>query len=508
MTRTCPPVPFSSHRSNIQNVLKNKIQSGLLSAQNNQEDTTMVVEERKSETKTETHTTPIYSTTAHSIPLSMVKTGMEVETPSQPFAYSPSELTSVSMLKLVFQCEDALVIEAIPSTATCKQVRQYVVQQALFPSIQSVLGWRLFFSNALLDDNKLISEYNLPQGALLQICFVEGDAMSEEQNKPYINAATYPAVYDKNGIRKTLIRVIEHSKTIPKASEPLVLPVETQHVEETTVSSKPAEFVEDYFPILRREGYYMVPSHFDMRHMTKEDLQHVKAFTVGREGAGEICWDGETDVTFLNLDERVVIERDLTGTPFVTVYPQELYMNVLPPVGCELNKPAVVRLFNMYPRTSRSEAGLKRYEAKLRKMIEAMGAEWIGYDGSTGILELRVAHFSRVCNRGVFWIPLFVATWRYFRTGFFLRSSHCNCFFNRRDRRRSRWFHRADNAANSEQNGIRAHPFLPGCFVRGVLESAVRNPFVFDGQRSESTRRNEYEQGVDVELRRIRPVCV
>ena len=116
----------------------------------------MVVEERKSETKTETHTTPIYSTTAHSIPLSMVKTGMEVETPSQPFAYSPSELTSVSMLKLVFQCEDALVIEAIPSTATCKQVRQYVVQQALFPSIQSVLGWRLFFSNALLDDSKLI----------------------------------------------------------------------------------------------------------------------------------------------------------------------------------------------------------------------------------------------------------------------------------------------------------------------------------------------------------------
>lgn len=442
----------------------------------------MVVEEKKSEKKTEMQTSPLYTSTVHSIPLSMVKTGMEVEAPSEPFAYSPSELTSVSMLKLVFQCEDSLMIEAIPSTATCKQVRQYVVQKALFPTIQSILGWRLFFSSVLLDDNKLISEYSLPQGALLQICFIEGDAMSEGQSKTYINAATYPAMYDKDGTRKTLIRVIEHSKRTPKASEPLVLPVETQHMEETTVSSKPMEFVEDYFPILRREGYYMVPSHFDMRHMTKEDLQHVEAFTVGREGAGEICWDEETDVTFLNLDERVIIERDLIGIPFVTVYPQELYMNVLPPVGCELNKPATVRLFNMFPRTSRSESGLKRYETMLHKMVDMKGAEWIGYNGSTGILEFRVAHFWCVCKRGVFWIPLFFASWRYFRTGFFLRSLHCYSFFNWQDSRRSHWFHKADNAANREQNEIRTHPLLLVCFVSGVLETTIRDALFFDGK--------------------------
>ena len=148
--------------------------------------------------------------------------------------------------------------------------------------------------------------------------------------------------------------------------------------------------------MLRRAGYYMRPDHYTMSEMEGTELAAVREFTVGKEGDGEICWEGETDVRGLNLDERVLIGRDLNGVPFVHVYPPEVYLNVLPPEGVELNERARISLFNVFPRGLRGDAGMERFAERLRRQVEASGGEWVDYDVHRGILQFIVNHFWRV----------------------------------------------------------------------------------------------------------------
>ena len=134
----------------------------------------------------------------------------------------------------------------------------------------------------------------------------------------------------------------------------------------------------------------------DFKPLNETELAAVKDFTVGKEGDGEVCWEGETDVRGLDLDERVLIGRDLNGVPFVQVYPPEVYLNVLPPEGVELNKRARVSLFNLFPRGLRGDAGMERFAERLRRQVEASGGEWVDYDIHRGILQFIVNHFWRV----------------------------------------------------------------------------------------------------------------
>ncbi|KAK8819531.1 hypothetical protein WA556_002718, partial [Blastocystis sp. ATCC 50177/Nand II] len=381
--------------SNIRKVLKNKIQSGLAAAANGPQETPSAIQTSQTEKKPGTvidYSYPAQSSSSTPVPLSLVNTEMNVAFPEHQYIPSCFDSACNAFVKLVFQYEQTVVMEDIPLTATCREVRNYLVQKSLFPILPSLTGWRLLFSSVILDDDMPISTYSLPQCARIQICRIDEEETPTLPKRPYLNAATTPAIPLPNGAKRVLLRTIEHSKEVAPSSVVLVAPTEATVREEAAVVTKPVEYEDDYFPVLRREGYYMRPSHFDMRELSKEQLQHLRRFTVGREGAGEICWEGETDVTYLNLDERVLIERDLQGIPYVHVYPPELFMNVLPPVGSELNKTATVRLFNMFPRTARSESGLQRYADMLRRQVEAMGAEWIGYNGDQGIMEFRIQH--------------------------------------------------------------------------------------------------------------------
>lgn len=271
--------------------------------------------------------------------------------------------------------------------------RHSLLSKGLLRGVSSLTGWRLQFNGVTLDDAAPLHTLSLPPGAL--ICTISVHDSHEIVFAPPsfdgINAAIVPPV--NNAI---YFRSIERSKVSP--TQPAAEIPESTFASELAQPRGPevkeAEY--DYFPILHRPGYYMVPSHFDMASKSQTEVASLEGFTVGHEGVGEICWEGITDACYLNLDHRVVIEKDLHGVPYVQLYPPELYLRPMPPVGCELNKRAVVRLFNMYPMTLRSDEGMARYEEMLRRMVESMGGEWIGYNRENAILEFRVEHFLTV----------------------------------------------------------------------------------------------------------------
>lgn len=56
--------------------------------------------------------------------------------------------------------------------------------------------------------------------------------------------------------------------------------------------------------VLRRHGYYTLPSMEELADITDKDgVCVVENFVVGREGFGNVLFLGKTDVTGMNLDE-------------------------------------------------------------------------------------------------------------------------------------------------------------------------------------------------------------
>jgi len=75
--------------------------------------------------------------------------------------------------------------------------------------------------------------------------------------------------------------------------------------------------------------------------MTLRELQHVPQFSI-KNIHGEIAFDGETDLTDVDLAKIVTIEQGSAE-----VYADEDPTTVKPPIGQKLNKPAVITLYNM-----------------------------------------------------------------------------------------------------------------------------------------------------------------
>jgi len=61
-----------------------------------------------------------------------------------------------------------------------------------------------------------------------------------------------------------------------------------------------------------------------------------------------------------------------------------------PQVGRGLNKPALVRLLNCQPKREQARV---EFDAKVRKVCERNGAEFVSYTADTGERVFRVAHF-------------------------------------------------------------------------------------------------------------------
>ena len=134
-------------------------------------------------------------------------------------------------------------------------------------------------------------------------------------------------------------------------------------------------------PKLTRPGYSTDPPLAVMSHMSLAELQRVRDFAVRNEN-GEIVFEGETNVAGLDLDAIVQIEPKA-----VVLYPEGTSK---PQVGRGLNKSALVRLLNCQPKREQARV---EFEAKVRKVCERNGAEFVSYAADTGEWIFRVAHF-------------------------------------------------------------------------------------------------------------------
>uniref|UniRef100_A0A8C9EQM7 Nuclear pore complex protein Nup98-Nup96 n=1 Tax=Pavo cristatus TaxID=9049 RepID=A0A8C9EQM7_PAVCR len=121
----------------------------------------------------------------------------------------------------------------------------------------------------------------------------------------------------------------------------------------------------------------------------------VTDFTIGRKGYGSIFFEGEVNLTNLNLDDIVHIRRKE-----VIVYPDD---ERKPPIGEGLNRRAEVTLDGVWP-TDKTSRGLIKsperlaemnYEGRLESVSRKQGARFKEYRPETGSWVFKVAHFSK-----------------------------------------------------------------------------------------------------------------
>ncbi|NWU85362.1 NUP98 protein, partial [Onychorhynchus coronatus] len=148
--------------------------------------------------------------------------------------------------------------------------------------------------------------------------------------------------------------------------------------------------------VLTRAGYYTIPSMEELGRFTNDRNECIVTdFTIGRRGYGSIYFEGEVNLTNLNLDEIVHIRRKE-----VIVYPDD---ERKPPIGEGLNRRAEVTLDGVWPTDKTSRCLIKsperlaemNYEGRLEAVSRKQGARFKEYRPETGSWVFKVAHFSK-----------------------------------------------------------------------------------------------------------------
>uniref|UniRef100_A0A8C5T9W2 Nuclear pore complex protein Nup98-Nup96 n=1 Tax=Malurus cyaneus samueli TaxID=2593467 RepID=A0A8C5T9W2_9PASS len=148
--------------------------------------------------------------------------------------------------------------------------------------------------------------------------------------------------------------------------------------------------------VLTRAGYYTIPSLEELARLTNDRNECIVTdFTIGRKGYGSIYFEGEVNLTNLNLDEIVHIRRKE-----VIVYPDD---ERKPPIGEGLNRRAEVTLDGVWPTDKTSRCLIKsperlaemNYEGRLEAVSRKQGARFKEYRPETGSWVFKVAHFSK-----------------------------------------------------------------------------------------------------------------
>ncbi|XP_017031633.1 nuclear pore complex protein Nup98-Nup96 [Drosophila kikkawai] len=148
--------------------------------------------------------------------------------------------------------------------------------------------------------------------------------------------------------------------------------------------------------VLRRVGYYTIPTLDDLRSYLAEDGSCVVPnFTVGREGYGNVFFGKELDVAGLNIDEIVHFRNRE-----IIIYPDD---DNKPPIGQGLNRDAQVTLDQVWPLDKTKHEAIKEpqrllemdWEGKLRRVCDKNDTRFIEYRPETGSWVFRVKHFSK-----------------------------------------------------------------------------------------------------------------
>ncbi|XP_022421541.1 nuclear pore complex protein Nup98-Nup96 isoform X6 [Delphinapterus leucas] len=163
-----------------------------------------------------------------------------------------------------------------------------------------------------------------------------------------------------------------------------------EEIENNTYHMHPAGIV------LTKVGYYTIPSMDDLAKITNEKGECIVSdFTIGRKGYGSIYFEGDVNLTNLNLDDIVHIRRKE-----VIVYLDD---NEKPPVGEGLNRKAEVTLDGVWPTDKTSRCLIKspdrladiNYEGRLEAVSRKQGAQFKEYRPETGSWVFKVSHFSK-----------------------------------------------------------------------------------------------------------------
>ncbi|XP_063001013.1 spatacsin-like [Elgaria multicarinata webbii] len=124
----------------------------------------------------------------------------------------------------------------------------------------------------------------------------------------------------------------------------------------------------------------------------------VTNFTIGRKGYGSIYFEGEVNLTNLNLDEIVGICRK-----YVVIYPDA---RLAPPFGQGLNRRAEITLDEYWP-TDKTSGGLIKSPSQLAKLkyentLEAdcrkCGVQFLEYRPETGSLVFKSDFIQNLCK--------------------------------------------------------------------------------------------------------------
>ena len=140
-------------------------------------------------------------------------------------------------------------------------------------------------------------------------------------------------------------------------------------------------------PTLSLDGYCTIPDIEVLKTLSNSELSKVKNFGVCREKFGMIQWEGATDVRGLNLDNLIRIDKKE-----VFVYEG---VHQPPPQGQELNKEAIITLWDVFPKKGNKSDDHSKFEAKLRKFCQINDAEYLSYSSASGEWVFAVKHFSR-----------------------------------------------------------------------------------------------------------------
>ncbi|XP_062344221.1 nuclear pore complex protein Nup98-Nup96 isoform X5 [Cinclus cinclus] len=166
--------------------------------------------------------------------------------------------------------------------------------------------------------------------------------------------------------------------------------------EEWDKEAEPGQQLHPAGIVLTRAGYYTIPSLEELARLTNDRKECIVTdFTIGRRGYGSIYFEGEVNLTNLNLDEIVHIRRKE-----VIVYPDD---ERKPPIGEGLNRRAEVTLDGVWPTDKTSRCLIKsperlaemNYEGRLEAVSRRQGARFKEYRPETGSWVFKVAHFSK-----------------------------------------------------------------------------------------------------------------
>lgn len=146
--------------------------------------------------------------------------------------------------------------------------------------------------------------------------------------------------------------------------------------------------------------YWTSPSLKQLQKMSRQQLQNIGIFTVGRHNMGQVEFgrDGGVDLSTVPL-ERICGDLVRLEYRHCTVYGED---NEKPPVGEGLNVPSTIHLEQSWPRSSRASSATPQGQAAAAKAIEkhrrglsnVKDTEFVDYDPNTGIWTFNVEHFT------------------------------------------------------------------------------------------------------------------